>query len=273
MNKDELQPLIAAAEIYEKIFVPALMQEWASCLVEEAHVGPGDRVLDIACGTGVVARAVAERIGSSGIVVGFDRNPGMLEIARRTETGIEWRQGTVDSLPYADETFDAVICQFGLMFFPDRSLALREMMRVLARGGRLIAAVWDRLENLPALALEADVIERTAGPAARDDLRAPFVLGDREELARLVAEAGLKSASISTRHGTARFPSVRSLLEADVKGFLPLGGIQLTEDQVQKIYAEAEQVLSPYVTPEGTLVFDTSAHIVTVTKGILASVE
>jgi hypothetical protein len=152
------------------------------------------------------------------------------------------------------------------MFFTDRSRALREMMRVLVNNGRLVLIVWDRLESIPAFAAEVEVVERIAGSAAADALRAPFLLGDRDELTVLLADAGLESASITTQRGKAQFPSVRSLLEADIKGFLPLGGIQLLEAQIQQIFAEGEHALSRYVTPNGTLVFDTSVHIIAATK-------
>jgi SAM-dependent methyltransferase len=266
MSDNELHAQIAAAQVYEEFFVPALIKELAAVMIDAAHIRPGDKVLDIACGTGIAARIAAQRVGSSGRVVGLDRNPGMLEVARRITTGIEWRKGNAESLPYTDETFDAVVCQFGLMFFTDRPIALREMMRVLMNNGRLALTVWDRLENIPALAVEAEVVERIAGPSAGDDLRAPFILGDRDKLTALLASVGLESASISTQRGKAHFPSVGSLLEADIKGFLPLGGIQLTEDQILKILSEGEQALSPYVTPKGTLEFDASIHIITATK-------
>lgn len=110
------------------------------------------------------------------------------------------------------------------------------------------------------------MVERIAGSAAADGLRAPFVLGNRDELTALLANAGLESTSITTQRGKAQFPSVRSLLDADIKGFLPLGGIQLTNDQMKRIFSEGEQALSPYVTPNGTLVFDSSVHIITATK-------
>jgi len=119
---------------------------------------------------------------------------------------------------------------------------------------------------MPAFAAEVEVVERIAGSAAADGLRAPFVLGGRDELTVLLANAGLESASITTQRGKAHFPSVRSILEADIKGFLPLGGIQLTDDQIQEIFSEGEQALSPYVTPNGTLVFDSSVQIITATK-------
>lgn len=262
----DLQAQIAAATAYEEFFVPAVFQEWAVRMVDAAHIQPGQRVLDVACGTGILARTAAARVGPTGFVAGLDRNPGMLTVAARLAPGIEWRQGRAESLPYAAQSFDAAVCQFGLMFFTDRRQALQEMERVLVPGGRLAVAVWDALEQIPAYAIEIDIIQRHAGPRAADPLRAPFVLGDRQLLASLFSSAGMAAADITTTPGLGRFPSIRSMVEADVRGWLPLTGVVLTEEQIEPILAEAEEALSAYVAADGTAVFDSPAHIVTATK-------
>ena len=126
-------------------------------------------------------------------------------------------RGAAESLPFPDQSFDAVVSQFGLMFFMDRRQALREMLRVLAPGGRLVVAVWDSLETMPAYAAEVALLEQTAGRQAADALRAPFVLGNRQHLATLFSEAGVDSPEITTHHGTAQFPSIRTMVEADLR--------------------------------------------------------
>jgi ubiquinone/menaquinone biosynthesis C-methylase UbiE len=141
------QEEIAAADAYEGLHVPALFQQWAPRLVEAAGVRSGHRVLDVACGTGVLAREAAATVGGDGFVAGLDASPGMLAVAERLAPEIEWRRGAAESLPYEDRSFDAVVSQFGLMFFRDRSAALREMSRALAPGGRLAVAVWESLER------------------------------------------------------------------------------------------------------------------------------
>ncbi|HBY99463.1 MAG TPA: methyltransferase type 11 [Chloroflexi bacterium] len=266
MGEIPLQEQIAAATAYEEFFVPALFQEWAPRVVAAAQIQPGHRVLDVACGTGVLAREAASHAGTSGSVAGLDLNPGMLAVAKRLTPGIEWRQGTAESLPYPDQSFDAVVSQFGLMFFADSDKSLREMLRVLAPGGHLAVAVWDSLDNTPAYAREVALLERIAGKNAADALRAPFVLGDRSKLATLFKGAGVASVEIITHHGTARFPSIRSMAEADLRGWLPVMGVVLPEEQIERILAEAEQVLSLHVSEQGRVIFDSPAHIVTGTR-------
>lgn len=266
MTDSASQEEIAAASAYEDLHVRALFQEWAAPVTDAARIRCGHRVLDVACGTGILAREVAARVGHQGSVAGLDANPGMLAVAERLAPAIAWRKGSAEALSYEDDFFDAVVSQFGLMFFTDRSEALREMVRVLAPGGRMAVAVWDSLENTPAYSTEVALFERTAGPRAADALRAPYVLGDREELTKLFEDAGVGSVQIATRKGTARFPSIRSMVEADLRGWLPIMGVVLREEQIQGILAEAESALSRYVTAEGKVVFDAPAHIITGAK-------
>jgi ubiquinone/menaquinone biosynthesis C-methylase UbiE len=231
-------------------------------VLDAAGVSTGDRILDVACGTGVLAREGAVRVGAEGLVAGVDPGCGMLAVARELAPQVEWKEGTAESLPYSEQYFDAVVCQFGLMFFTDRSQALSEMIRVLRPGGKLAVAVWDSLENSEAYPLEVELLERLAGVSAANALRAPFVLGDKEQLAAMFEEAGLESVSVATHNGTARFPSIRTMVGADLRGWLPVMGVLLKERQIQRILEEAESVLADYVTAEGQVVFNAPAHIV-----------
>src|SRR5215203_8468 len=109
----------SAADVYEEFFVPALFQDWTARVADAARLASGQRVLDVASGTGALTCEAAQRLGLGGSVTGLDRNEGMLAVARRKAPNIEWRQGLAESLPFANATFDAVVSQFGLMFFKD----------------------------------------------------------------------------------------------------------------------------------------------------------
>ena len=150
----------SAAEVYEEFFVPALFRQWVQPVADAADIRAGDRVLDVACGTGILARHAATRVGAAGSVCGVDINEGMLAVARREAPEIEWRKGAAEALPFADDGFDAVVSQFGLMFFADQAKAIREMRRVLRPGGRLAVAVWDSLANTPGYAAMTALLQR-----------------------------------------------------------------------------------------------------------------
>jgi SAM-dependent methyltransferase len=262
MDEPTVAAQIEAAYAYESLFVPALFGQWAAKVADTARIQSAQRVLDVACGTGVLAREALARSGPGGAVIGLDANPGMLAVAERLAPAVEWRQGVAESLPFPDQFFDSVVSQFGLMFFTDRRQAIAEMLRVLAPGGHLVIAVWDALDHLPAFAAEVALLERIAGHRAAEALRAPFVLGDRQSLARLFAEAGADTAEITTHYGTAQFPGIRAMVEADLRGWLPLMGIFLTEEQIDRVLQEAENDLRGYVTADGRVRFDVSAHLV-----------
>lgn len=256
----------AAAAAYEDLHVPALFKQWAPLVLEAARIRAGSRVLDVACGTGVLAREAARLTGDSALVSGLDANPGMLAVAEELAPTIDWTEGIAESLPFETGSFDAVVSQFGLMFFLDRVAALSEMNRVLKLGGRVAVAVWDSLENSEAFPIEVELLQNLVGPEAADALRAPFVLGDKARLLSLFEKAGYQSAEIDTIRGTARFPSIRTLVEADLRGWLPVMGVTLTEDQIEMVLREAEQALRVYVTADGTMEFSSCAHIVSAQK-------
>lgn len=251
-------------EIYEEFFVPTVLQDWAGRVVAAAEIQPGQRVLDVACGTGVLARAVAERVGPSGSVFGVDISEGMLAVARRKAPTVRWREGRAEALPFDANSFDVVVSQFGLMFFEDRRSAIQEMMRVLRPGGRLAVAIWDSIENHPAYAALANLLQRRYGEQLVQDLRMPFTLGDPGLLPALFADAGVAGAEITRQVGTGRFPSLREWLFIEVKEFLL--GDRMSDAQFEEMLKEAAEVLRPFVTGEGAVVLRTPAYIVTATK-------
>ena len=251
-----------AADVYEEFFVPALFAEWAEPVVDAAGIGAGQQVLDVACGTGILARTAADRVGANGAVVGLDVNDGMLAVARRMDTRPQWRLGRAEELPFEDGRFDAVVSQFGLMFFTDRLLALQEMARTVRPGGRVVVAVWDALDRTPGYAAMVQLLEDLFGAEVADGLRAPFALGDPADLAGLCAAAGLDSVAIDTRIGTARFPSIDDWVHTDIKGWTLADDID--EQQYGELRAAARERLQRFVTADMSVAFDSPAHIVTI---------
>jgi SAM-dependent methyltransferase len=207
----------SAAQVYERQLVPAIFGPWAPRVLDLAAPAAGERVLDVACGTGVVARLAAERVGADGRVVGLDLNPGMLTVARSLPAPgapIGWVQATAGRLPFPDGSFEVVCCQLGLQFFPDRAAALAEMARVVVVGGRLAAMVWRSIDHSPGFAVLAEALERHVGPAAGALMRAPFGLGEEGALRGLVAGAGFGEVKLDRQAGVVRFGSARELVVA-----------------------------------------------------------
>lgn len=250
-----------AAELYEAKFVPAIFGEWAPHLVDAAGVSPGRSVLDVACGTGVVARTAADRMDGDGSVVGVDLNEGMLGVARRLRPDIEWRHGDAAALPFPDGSFDVVLCQAALMFFPDRARAVREMARVATAGGTVAVQVWGGLESQPAYGPFVDVAVRHAGPAAADLLSAYWVLGEPGLVEALLEAAGLDAIDTRTRLGHARFDSIDELVRTEVES-TPL--VERIEPAVYaRILEDSRTALAPFLTGSGTLEAPIRGHIIT----------
>jgi ubiquinone/menaquinone biosynthesis C-methylase UbiE len=264
------QSQLDLAALHEQVFVPAELQEWTAPLIKAAGVEVGQSVLDVACGTGVLARAVSQRIGPTGRIVGIDPDLGMLAVAKETTPSIDYRQGVAESLPFANEFFDAVLSQFGLMYFSERVAAVREMLRVLRPGRRMAVAVWDALEHTPAYLTLAKVFDRLAGPQVGDVFRSSYSLGDTQELAMLFLAADARDVRITTHIGTARFPDIRTMVTAELRDLSPAAGVVLEPAQVERVLLRAERCLAPHCTPDGSIRFAARAHIVTVTKTALS---
>lgn len=253
------------AEVYDAQFVPALFAQWGPVVSAEAGVQKGDRVLDVACGTGALALAAARIAGPSGSVVGLDSNPEMLTVARRKAVQIEWREGTAEALPFSDNSFDAVVSQFGLMFFEDKPKALSEMMRVLKPNGRLAVAVCDAVENSPGYGAFALLLDRLFGKDVGDAFRAPFCLGDAGRLHEICNEAGLAGTEVVRRNGNVRFKSIDALVSTERACVWTLGGV-LTAEQFERLVKESETVLKPFTTDDGSVEFDMPSLIIRARK-------
>ncbi|MBC6445693.1 methyltransferase domain-containing protein [Actinokineospora xionganensis] len=248
------------AALYEAKFVPALFADWAPPFADAAGLEPGQAVLDVACGTGILARTAADRVGPTGKVVGLDLNEGMLTVARGLRSDIEWRQGNAADLPFPDGSFDAVLCQSALMFFPDATQALREMGRVCAPDGTVGVQVYAGLDDQPAYRPWVELVARHAGPEAFSLLGAYWVHGDLDILRARFHAAGLDVAEIRTRTGTARWDSVDEMVRVEVES-TPLID-RLTDAVYQRVLEESREVLGQYRTPAGAEI-PIKGHLVT----------
>ncbi len=201
------------ADVFERLLVPSVFDRYARDLVERARpFGASDRILDLGCGTGIVARVLRERLGGGARLVGLDLSGAMIAKARSIAPDIEWHQGDATALPFADGSFDVVLSQQMLQFCPDRRAAAREIRRVLAPGGRLVASTWRPREHQPLFHALGQVAESHLGQS--NDLRWSL---DGGELRALLVEAGfvevrVESASLIERH--AEFPVRMSAMAA-----------------------------------------------------------
>ena len=251
------------AEIYEARFVPALFAEWAPALVEAAGLEPGQSVLDVACGTGIVTRTAADRVGPTGALTGLDLNEAMLTVARGLRPDITWRQGDVAALPFADGAFDAVLCQSALMFFPDATGALREMGRVCKSGGVVGVQVFSTLDEQPAYGPWIEMVAGHVGPDAINLLGTYWVHGDLEQLSGRFSDAGLGAPNVTTRTGTARFGSIDEFVLTEISS-TPLID-RITDEQQERILADSRDVLARFAGP-GVVELPLAGHLVVARK-------
>jgi SAM-dependent methyltransferase len=254
----------SAPELYERCLVPAIFGPWAEDLVVAAAPRPGERVLDVACGTGVVAQAAARRVGATGTVVGLDLNRERLAVASALPAGegavIAWRQGDAAALPFPERSFDVVVCQQGLQFFPDRATALGEMRRVLVPGGRLALSVWLPIARSPGFAILAAALDRHISPRLLDG---PFSLGDAAELRTLLIGAGFRDVTVSMATRLARFPSAAAFVEGYLAASFLAGLVAQVDARARAAFvADACAGLEPYEDAAG-LAFPMESHLAT----------
>jgi ubiquinone/menaquinone biosynthesis C-methylase UbiE len=251
-------------ELYERALVGPLFRPWAELILDDVELGPCDRVLDIACGTGIVARLAKERLCSAGTVVGVDLSPAMLGVARGLVPGIDWRQGDAGALPLkANEQFDVVVCQQGLQFFQDKPAAARDMRRALAVRGRVAVSTWRPDEELPLLRELRRVAERHAGAIV--DRRHSF--GEAGALEVLLREAGFRDVRSKTVSRAIRFEDGSVFVHLNAMALVSMSAAckgMSEEDRgqlVEAIWRDSFDVIGPH-TDEAGLAFELRANVV-----------
>ena len=266
-NQERWQLIASTAEAYERHLVPSLFAPWAQRLVDLAAPRAAERVLDVACGTGIVARHAATRVGDTGAVVGLDLSHSMLAVAEMAAADvsppIHWRAGDAGALPFPDGGFDVVVCQQGVQFFPDRAAAFREMHRVLAPHGRLAISVWRDLRHSPGYQAMTAALERHAGAEAAAVMRTPFSCGDAERLRELVTAAGFRQVRIRIDIGAARFPSPEGFLRQQAAASPLAGPLHgLAVDGWAALVRDLGETLGAHTDDDG-VVFPIEAVIIT----------
>lgn len=225
----------SAPELYERYLVPAITQKWADDLVGRAQPSAGEEVLDVACGTGVVARS-ASRCLLQGHVTGLDLNKGMLAVAHtRVSEGapIDWIEGSALDLPFPAGKFDLVLCQLGLQFFPDPRRALREMRRVLLPSGRIALSVYSPIERTPGANAFVLALDRVLGPNASKIKRGEHSFNAPDELRELLTEAGFAKVEVQTVVQQIAFPSVLDYVRFQLLA-TPMAALLSNRDEIDR---------------------------------------
>lgn len=258
MATETFQVSAEQAETYEERFVPALFRQWVEPVLQAAAVGPGDKMLDVACGTGVVARAAAERVAPDGTVTGIDLNPVMLAVARRIAPEIDWREGDAGALPFGRDAFDVVACQSAIFFFPDPTGALGEMGRVTRPGGRVAVQAFSSLSMQPAYGPWVDMVAQHAGPDALTLLGTYWTHGDHEIMRGRCADAGLRVTAVHEHTRPAYFQNIQAMVLTEVNAS-PLRD-RLDPAVLDKILIGSHEVLEPFVR-DGRLVVPLAGYV------------
>lgn len=260
----------AGAAAYERHLVPRFFGPFAADLVDRLDLQPGQHLLDVACGTGIIARHSAPLVASGGQITAVDISPAMLSVARETASDdgapISFEQADATELPLPDASADVVVCQQGLQFFPDRPIALQEMFRVLVPGGRLAVSTCRGLEHQPGYQALVDVLTRHVGAHAAEITASPYSLGDPDELRGLIAQAGQVDVEMDVLTHSIGFPSPQEFLVAETSSS-PLGVLvdRLDGDVRAALLEDLTSALAPYTDNDDGITFPFQTLFATVT--------
>jgi len=246
----------SGAANYQKFQVPSVFGPMAEMFLERFPLFPGERVLDLACGTGIVARLAAPRLGTKGRVVAVDLSAAMIAVAggQPAPDGapIEWREGDAAALPFEDGSFDAVLCQQGLQFMPDKPAVLAELYRVLAPRGRLGLCVWRAVEHSPYARAVADAITPHLGAHAAARFLTPQSLGDEALLRGLIEDAGYSAIEFQTADLIRRMLPPEEAVPGQLASTPIAPDFAALEDGARaQIVAEVAAAMAPYIVQGG----------------------
>lgn len=261
---------------YEAVFVPAMLDPLTQATMRHIGARRGERVLDLACGTGIVARRVAPSLGKEGAVIAVDKSPEMLAKARSLPppdgARVEWREGDAAALDLPQGTFDVVVCQQGLQYMSGRCAAVAECRRMLADRGHVVFSVWRGLEHAPLfeelVAAEARHLEKLG--VTYEELAAPFLMDSADELRDLLTAASLRHITVTETAIEARFPSAANFVEDIEVAYASLmpqfaENPEALRDFVEKVERDMRAPLERYRDGDGVR-FPMKTHVATASR-------
>lgn len=250
--------------MHERVYAPSVLQEWAELMLNHTAVRSDQRVLDVLCATGILARAARNRLGDGSGVVGVDPEADMLNVARSEAPGIDWRLAPSEDLPFEDAAFDVALSMFGLTRATDPVRTLQEMHRVLRPGGRLSVSVWDSLEEFAIYDELARVLRRRFPADVVEPFVAAYRLGSRGKIIDLFGKAGLGTPSVERHAATARFPSLREWLRLEIASLGP--DLELGEAEFEELVDEARARMRSFVNVTGTVASPAPGYLASIRK-------
>lgn len=264
-TNEQFNITLEAAHRYEHVTARHILTPWAPSLVDAARVAEGERVLDLACGTGVVTRIAAQRAGARGRVTGIDLNAGMIAVARslRRPEGapIEWLEGSALAIPLPDASVAVVLCQQGFQFFPDKPLAMREMRRVLEPGGRLALSVWAGIGIYNSAVIDA--LARFVGEDTATRFRASRNVPAPEELERLANAAGFAEVKVRVSRLNIHLPRLDRFVLDHLSGTPVAEALAAIDEEARgKIAASVARALRSYEEGDG-VTYPEEIHVLT----------
>jgi SAM-dependent methyltransferase len=251
----EHEPGVSAAA-YDRELVPWLFEHWAEPMVDVAAPLPSSRIVDLACGSGLIVRQLLGRLDGSGLIHGVDLDAEMLGYAATTvdDPRVSWYEADATRLPFDDDSIDRVCCHQGLQFFPDRPAVLAEVRRVLVPDGRLAVAVWGQIGHNPWPAALATAVGRFVGDRAGEDMAVVCDLGDPDELGAVLDQAGFEGITVDVHERTATHPDVAAAVAGQLAA-LPSGSAvdKLVRERRTELIDLMCELLADYVDPGGQL--------------------